>query len=162
MATTLIRGGSVIDTPTPAEMRQIMAEQLADDRRQRAEADNVKRMELAVPIQPPAITFFASVTTLIGTPDEGYVWSLKLVAATLSAAATLVIYKASSSGQTTRPLASFQAQTANVPLIATWSSDQAELKHGEGLYLVAGSGTITGIYMTGEQVTAEKAAKIYD
>ena len=159
MALFPIHGGATVETITPAELRLELERWEA---RQRAEADNVKRMEVAFPVQPPAINFFVSQVNFIGTPDEGYVWSLKMVAVTLSAAATLVVYKASSTGQTTRPLASFQAQTANVPLIATWSSDQAELKHGEGVYLVAGSGTITGVYMTGEQVTAEKAAKIYD
>lgn len=156
-----IRGGERFWSANRDEMRTLIDEGLREHARQRVEVGNIKRMEVAVPVQPPALTFFASQTSFIGTPDEGYVWSLKLVAVNLATAGTLAVYKASSSGATNRPLASFQTPTANLPYVVTFGSDAAELKHGEGVYFVA-STNITGIYMTGEQVTAEKAALIYD
>lgn len=161
MPDVMIRGGERFWSPDRAEMRSLIDEGLREHFRQRAAVGNIKRMEIADPVQPPALTFFASQSTFIGTPDEGYVWSLKLIAVNLASAGTLAIYKASSAGVTTRPLASFQTPTANLPYVVTFGSDAAELKHGEGVYFVA-STNITGIYMTGEQVTAEKAALIYD
>lgn len=149
MTKTLLRAGVEIDIPSKDEIREQVDEALRMRVRERAK----KRIELMIPVQPAAATFYAP------GPAEGYVWSLKLVGVNLASAGNCTVYKASSTGDTRRPLGN-QGNVATVQGF-TWSADQARLRHGEGLYVTT-STTLTGLYLVSWQVPAELEAEIYD
>jgi hypothetical protein len=132
------------------------------DAHERARQRAKKRIEITVPIQPAATSVFVGQATGNNTangPEEGYVWSLKLVGITLAGTGTLTVYKASASGDVRRPL---WATGTGMPVqVATWSSDQARIRHGEGIYVV-GSANLTSVYLAAWEVPAEMEAEIYD
>ena len=160
MAVQMIRGGATIDALTPQELRDFFREQAEiQDARDREALRGKKRMELTIPVSGTPATFYTGSVGMGTGPEEGYVWSLKLAGITLSSSQTLVIYKASSSGDHRRPIASLAAASVQV---ATWSADQVRLRHGEELYLVAGGAGITGVFAAAWQIPAEREAEIYD
>lgn len=155
MAKTLLRAGVEIDIPDRSEIRHEVDEALRIRERDRAK----KRMELMAPVA--SVTAFATP----GPPAEGYVWSLKLVAAQLTATGSISVYKASSSNDTRRPLGNATAPASAIggafPAVATWSSDQARIRHGEDIYIVS-TVSMTGVYVAAWQVPSEMEAEIYD
>lgn len=127
---------------------------------ERSQLRALKRIEILVPVQPAANNIFIGQTTNVNTgngPEEGYVWSLRLLSITLSGTGTLTVYKASNSGDTRRPI--FYSGTGQPVQVATWSSDQARIRHSEGIYVV-GSTTITFVYMAAWEVPAEREAEL--
>jgi hypothetical protein len=155
MTKTLMRAGFELETVTPDEARGIIHQEM----RQFFQARAKKRMEVTFPVLTPATTVFLGPSEVAGMPEEGYIWSLKMVSVNFSATSTLNIYKATSSGDTRRPLCPTLA-TQTVQSF-TWSSDQARLRHGEGLYLT-GSANITGVYVAAWQAPSEMESEVYD
>ena len=153
MPDVMIRGGASFWAPDRDEMRGIVQAAVREEAAQRAAQTAKKRIEETIPLASPATTFFTGPLV-----NEGYIWSFKLAGVTLASAGTLQIYKASVSGDTRRPLFNGASGT---PQVATWSADQARIRHGEGLYLVA-SQNITILYVAAWEVPAEKEALIYD
>ena len=121
-----------------------------------------KRMELAIPVTPPATSVFVGQQLGQNTgngPEEGYIWSLRMVSIVLAGTGTLTVYKGSSSGDTRRPL--WATGTGQPVQVATWSSDQARIRHGEGIYIV-GSANLTAVFVSAWQVPAEREGEFYD
>lgn len=152
MPAVVIQGGMRVEIPNRDENRADFRQVIDDYERSRAKG--VKWMEEAIPITTPATTFFQT----LSQPQPGYVWSLKIVSATLASAGTLVVYKASSSGDTRRPIANVPSSTTPV---ATWSSNQGFMYTTQGIYIVAGQ-NITALYIAAEQSIAEQMEKIFD
>jgi hypothetical protein len=157
MAQQMVRGGAALDIPTADEnadavdgrLRAFYAEQAAiEDARQREYARGLKRMETFIAVVPAAATFFTG--SLV---DEGFVWSLRTAGINTAGGGLPVIYKASASGDTRRPI--WVDQSTGTVHSATWSSDQVRLRHGDGLYLTSG-GNLTGIWLSAWQVPAER------
>ena len=147
-----IRAGTRFSIPGEAEHRKWLGAELQAWERERQRGK--KRMELMLPGPLPlASTFF--INNII---DEGYIWSLRLASANLASSGTLVIYKATSTGDTRRPL--FSGASASTQ-VATWSSDQARMRHSDGLYFSA-SQNITEVFISAWQVPAEREGEIYD
>lgn len=144
---TLIKGGAELDTITLAELDAFMS------RRERDRARGVKWVEEAQPL--PA----APANTLSVGPAEGYVWSVKILSATLGTAGTLTVYKASSTGQTSRLVA--YNSTSQLPQVCYWAANQCFLNHGQALYIVA-STTLTNYYLGAEEAIAEQSWKVFD
>jgi hypothetical protein len=153
---TLTLGGVKYDFPSreeiAADTHTAVRHGLEQWRSERAK----KRLEETVPFNVPAASAFIGP---FGSPLPGYVWSLKLVAVNLSAPGTLAVYKASSSGVTTRPLAAlpvtippvYTTQTAPaVPattVAAQNTTNQAYtvvISGGSGLSAVTVNGVIVG------------------
>lgn len=147
MATTLIKGGASLETVTLAEFSTFM------DARERDRARGVKWMEVAqpLPLSP------ANVLTI--GPDQGYVWSVKILSTTLGSAGTFTAYKASAAGQTSR-LVGYNA-TSQTPQVMYWAANQLFLQTGDSLYIVA-STTLTNYYIGAEQAISEQAWKVFD
>ena len=148
-------------SPTADDIADAVALRQAQARADIQQFTAEKPIELTIPVQPASATFFIGPNqpAATPTPQEGYVWSLKMLSVNLSATGTMNIYKSSSSGDTRRPLCPTQA--SNTVQSFTWSSDAARIKHGEGIYIMV-STTITGVYLHAWEVPAEKVAKLYD
>lgn len=149
-------GPQDVNIPDAAEIAAVVGAQL------RAADRGKKRIEILIPINPASTSVFVGQANSPNTangPEEGYVWSLKLVSITLSGTGTLTVYKASNSGDTRRPL--WTTGTGMPVQVATWSADSARIRHGEGIYIV-GSATLTSVYLAAWQVPAEMEAEIYD
>ena len=165
MATQMVRGGAPLEIPTADEvadavdgrMQAFYREQRAiEDARERARARGMKRMEILVPVSPAANNIFIgqAVTANEGNgPEQGYVWSVRMVSITLSGTGTLTVYKSSSSADTRRPV--WYSGTGQPVQVALWSSDQLRLRSGEGLYIV-GSTTLTYVFVSAWEVIAER------
>ena len=158
MAEQLVRGGAPLDIPTAEEtagavdtrMRAFWREQAAiAEAREREQARGLKRMELYMAVNPAAGTFWTGPLV-----DEGYVWSLRLAGVNMSAANIFVMYRATQSGDTRRPV--WVDPTSGSTHVATWSSDQGRLRHGDGLYVVAATGNITSLYVSAWELPAER------
>lgn len=154
MAEVEIIGGRKFEAVTIREMHDLLTT------RERERARGVKWMEYAVPfngfaLQPAA----APATTITLGPEEGYVWSVKILSSTLGSAGTLTAYKASQAGQTSR-LVGFNS-TSQTAQVMYWAANQLFLNHGQALYLVA-STTLTNYYIGAEQAIAEQAWKVFD
>lgn len=154
MTATLLRAGVEIDIPSRHEIRHEVDEALRMRARERAK----KRMEVMVPVSGTS----ASVP---GPPNEGYVWSLKLAAAQLSATGSISVYKASSASDLRRPLGNATAPASAIgtafPAVVTWSSDQARIRHGEEIFILA-TVSMSGLYVAAWEAPAEMEAEIYD
>jgi hypothetical protein len=152
-----IRGGVKVEIPNREEIRDDIRD--VWDARERDKARGVKWLDFTQPVSAAATT-----STLIAGPEEGYSWSGKVLALTLAAAGTVAVYKASSTGQVSRPLAqpvtSVAVNGINVAVF-TWSSNQGYLQHGQALYVQA-SATINTWYLACEQAVAEMGWKIFD
>lgn len=153
MAETVIRAGAVLEVPNRAEMREDISAALRDvalleSAREREQARGLKRIETYIPVNPAAATFFTG--PLI---DEGYVWSLRLAGISTAQGGLPNIFRASGTGDTRRPI--WVDQSSGTVHVATWSSDQARLRHGDGLYLTS-TGNLLGIYLSAWQVPAER------
>lgn len=157
MAEQLVRGGAPLDIPTAdetasavdARMRAFWHEQAAiAEAREREHARGVKRMEIFLAVTPAAATFWTGPLV-----DEGYIWSLRLAGINTAGGGLPNIFRASASGDTRRPI--WADPSTGTVHVATWSSDQARLRHGDGLYLSAG-GNLTSIYLSAWQVPAER------
>jgi hypothetical protein len=157
MPAVTIQGGMKVEIPNRDEIRQDFRD--VWDQRELTAARGVKWMDYAIPIQPAAASF------LVPGPEEGYSWSAKVLGVTLSAAATVACYKASSTGQTSRPLAqpvaSVAVNSVNIAVF-TWSSNQGFLQHGQDLYLQTSTGNLVTVYLAAEEAVAEQAYKIFD
>ena len=154
MAEVEIIGGRKFEAVTIREMHDLLTT------RERERARGVKWMEYAVPfssfaLQPSA----APANTITIGPEEGYVWSVKILSATLGSAGTLTAYKASAAGQTSR-LVGFNS-TSQTAQVMYWAANQCFLNHGQALYLVA-STTLTNYYLGAEEAIAEQAWKVFD
>lgn len=154
MAVVTIQGGQKFEAITTHELNDLLTS------RERQRARGVKWMEYAVPfasfaLQPVA----APATTITLGPEEGYVWSVKILSSTLGTAGTLTAYKASASGQTSR-LVGYNS-TSQTPQVMYWAANQCFLNHGQALYLVA-STTLTNYYIGAEEAIAEQAWKVFD
>ena len=151
---TLPWNGQTMYAPTRDEYKTMMREAAAEEARQRAADRAKKRMEFTIPIAVPGTATF--IGDLV---NEGYIWSLKLIGVTLAASGTVTPFKASTSGDARRPLANVSA--AGTVAVFTWSSDQARLRHSDGLYLPSSS-NVTEVFISGWEVPAEREAEIYD
>ena len=154
MAEVRIVGGHTFEAVTVRELSDLLIT------RERDRARGVKWMEYAVPfgsfsLQPSA----APATTITVGPEEGYVWSVKILSATLGSAGTLAVYKASAAGQTSRLVGFNSASQTLQPVF--WAANQCFLNHGQSLYLVA-STTLTNYYLGAEEAVAEQAWKVFD
>jgi hypothetical protein len=147
VAVVTIQGGRTFEALNTREMISIL------DDRERHRARGVKWMELATPL--PA----GPANVLTAGPDEGYVWSVKILSSTLGSAGTLTAYKASSTGQTSRLVGYNSASQA--PQVMYWAANQLFLNHGQALYIVA-STTLTNYYIGAEEAIAEQAWKVFD
>jgi hypothetical protein len=160
MAVTQLRGGASIDIPTAqdnaAAVRPLLRHELEQWRQERAKKD----FEWKFPVQPAAATFF---TFPPGAPEPGYAWSVKAVTANLSAAGVMLVYKASSAGDTRFGVGHDTALTAGSLNLAVvnWSSDALRLRESEGIYVVTAA-TFTQVNMRAWQVPAEMVAEVYD
>lgn len=154
MAQFKIHGGSTIESLTSEEIWDLL------DKRERERARGVKWVEFALPFSGfPLAPASAPATTLTVGPEEGYVWSVRVVSSTLATAGTLAVYKASSSGQTSR-LVGFSG-TSQTAQALQFPSDTFMLQHGSAAYLVA-STTLTNYYLAGWQAIAEQQWKLAD
>ncbi len=142
-----IIGGRRFYSMDRAEMIALM------DERERQRARGVKWIEFAVPLG----TTPANVLTV--GPEEGYVWSVKILSSTLGSAGTLAAYKASSTRQTSRLVGFNSASQTLQPMY--WAANQCFLNHGQALYVVA-STTLTNYYIGAEEAIAEQAWKVFD
>jgi hypothetical protein len=146
-----------VEIPNQEEIGRVVGDTW--DQRERTAARGVKWMDFAIPIQPAAASF------LVPGPEEGYAWSGKILSVTTSAAATIACYKASSTGQTARPLAQPVATVAvnsvNIAVF-TWSSNQGFLQHGQSIYVQTSTGNLVTVYLAAEEAIAEQAYKIFD
>src|SRR5260370_8393497 len=80
-------------------------------------------MEYAVPVSGVALQPAAApASTLTAGPEEGYVWSVKILSATLGSAGTLAVYKASAAGQTSRLVGFNSASQTLQPMF--WAANQ--------------------------------------
>jgi len=154
VAEVRIVGGHTFEAVTIHELSDLLTT------RERDRARGVKWMEYAVPfsgfaLQPAA----APASTLTAGPEEGYVWSVKILSATLGSAGTLAVYKASAAGQTSRLVGFNSASQTLQPMF--WAANQCFLNHGQALYLVA-STTLTNYYIGAEEAIAEQAWKVFD
>lgn len=149
-----IIGGRKFEAITTRELNDLLTT------RERDRARGVKWMEYAVPFNSFALQpVSAPANTITIGPEEGYVWSVKILSATLGTAGTLTVYKASAAGQTSRLVA--YNSTSQVPQVAYWAANQCFLNHGQALYLVA-STTLTNYYIGAEEAIAEQAWKVFD
>jgi len=126
---------------------------------ERERARGVKWLDFAGPITGAATT-----STLILGPEEGYSWSAKVLGVTLAAAGTVAVYKASSTGQITRPVAqpvaSVAVNSVNIAVF-TWSSNQGFMQHGQDFYVQA-SQNLNTFYLGVEEAISEMEWKIFD
>ena len=153
-----IKGGEQIDVPTADEVADVVdqrhqafwrQQQQLEDARQRERLRGLKRMDIFLKVQPAAATFFTG--PLI---DEGYVWSLRLVGVNVDASNIFVMYRASQDKDTRRPI--WVDPTAGTTHVAYFSSDQARLRHGDGLYFVPSAGNVTSVFVSAWQLPAER------
>ncbi len=158
MAEQLVRGGMPLDIPSADEIGAAMDARLHEfyryqgevqEARERERMRGLKRMEWYSAVVPATATFWTGPLV-----DEGYVWSLRLVGVGMSASNIFVMYRASQSGDTRRPI--WVDPTAGSTHVATFSSDQARLRHNDGLYLVPSTGNVTSVYVSAWQLPAER------
>jgi hypothetical protein len=149
-----IRGGASFRSLDEDDVRNIL------DARERQRARGIKWMEYAFPLgTSPANQITAG-------PDQGYMWSVRIVSSTLGSAGTLTIYKCSaqpglsSSGTDTRRLLAFLG-TSQTAQAQQFPSDTCVLRHGEALLLVA-STTLTNYYLGGWEAIQEQQWKLMD
>jgi hypothetical protein len=101
-----------------------------------------------------------STFTLPDSPSAGYVWSVKLVSAQLSAAGQLSVYL--SENNQTAPVHSVPS-TANGTLfeaVARWSSEQLVIKDGRVITIYSAAGNILNWSLRVRQVPAEYQGKL--
>jgi hypothetical protein len=104
MALMTLTGGNKYDIATPGDVHDITTGVFRHELSQWRASRGKKRMEVTLPVQPASATVFLGPAEVAGMPEEGYIWSLKMVSATLAAAGTLIVYKATGSGDVRRPL----------------------------------------------------------
>ena len=163
MAGYTIAGGSTFETATPAEVRQIVAEERAiEEAREREAFRGIKWMRL------PLLTGTAASSALsIGQasqvgPASGYVWSLRrlIVNGLTSGGTPDVVNLFSNSAGTSIPLWQFNGNNFGY----TFSKGEMTLRPGEILLLASvGTFAATGqITLSGEliEVPAEMLAKL--
>ena len=154
MAQVEIIGGRKFEAITTRELNDLLTT------RERDRARGVKWMEYAVPFNGfPLAPAVAPANTITVGPEEGYVWSVKILSSTLGSAATLTVYNASAAGQLSR-LVGFNG-TSQTAQVMYWAANQCFLNHGQSLYLVA-STTLTNYYIGAEEAIAEQAWKVFD
>jgi len=90
-------------------------------------------------------------TYQIQGPGQGYAWSVKMVAAALSASAQLQVFW---DAQTTLPASN--PTVAGTSGVVTWGSDQVVLKPGRSLYATASTGAIVSLLIAAWQIPAER------
>jgi hypothetical protein len=161
----IIQGGQPIDVPTTEEiteqlggqMRAFLREQQEiENTRQRERLRGLKRIEVFMPITPSSTSVFIgqSVGTNTGNgPEQGYLWSVRLVSIVLAGTGTLTVFKSSSDKDTRRPI--WNTGTGQQYQVATWSADQARIRFGEGLYIL-GSTNLSSVYMAAWELPAER------
>ena len=109
------------------------------------------------------LSFFGTpntTTVTIPGPDSGYVWSLKLAAAQLSAAGALSVYPGEVTTVAPLGIASSVVNGGNNEAFITWTSNVVVLKDQRSLTLFAGSQTILSYRVNVKQVPAEMQGKL--
>lgn len=171
MALAEIHGGARIDILNVAELEATLGTALGPEARQAwwqeaqdiaeereiVKARGLKRIEMMLPLTSnPTTTFIANTV-----PEEGNVWSLKLVSVILGGSGTFAVYKAGTSGDTRRLLGQATSVSVNSvnQAVVTWGSDQARLRHGEGLYLAAGAAMLN-VLLVAWQAPSEMEYKL--
>jgi hypothetical protein len=98
--------------------------------------------------------------TLPDSPQAGYVWSVKLISAQLSASGQLSMYL--SENTQSPPIASIFSATNGTLFesIATWSSEQLVIKDGRVITLFCSTANILNWQLRVKQVPAEMQAKL--
>jgi hypothetical protein len=151
-----IRGGAKVEIPNRDEIRGELADVL--DVRERSRARGVKWLDIVQPVTP------ATGIITVG-PDQGYVWSVKVVSTTLASAGTLAVYKVtgwtgdSTTTNDTRRLVGYNS-TSQTQQVITWGSNQCFLQAGWGLLLVGGQ-NIPSYYMGVEEAVSEQQWKVF-
>ena len=157
MAQQQIRGGAMLDIPSADEIGDVVdrrwqafyaQQREIEETRQRERLRGLKRMEFYAAVVPAATTFWTG-----DLVEEGYAWSLRLAGVNTANGGLPNIYRASQSGDTRRPI--WADPSSGTVHVATWSSDQARLRHGDGLYF-SSTGNITSIYVSAWQLPAER------
>jgi hypothetical protein len=133
--------GMTVDLLTKDEVDQALEQAMSSWRQRAAGTDYVTRIALGVD---------AADYTIEG-PQQGYAWSVKMVAAALSAAAILTAWW---DAQMTLPAAPPAASAASAQI--SWGSDSLVLKPGRNLYLSTSTGTITSVLVAAWQIPAER------
>jgi hypothetical protein len=102
----------------------------------------------------------ATLVTVPG-PDSGYVWSIKLASAQLSAAGALSVYPGDATNVAPFGTATAIAQGTQFEAMFTWTSNVVVLKDQRNLTLWAGgTTTINSWRVLVKQVPAEMQAKL--
>jgi hypothetical protein len=97
-------------------------------------------------------------TLTIPGADSGYSWSLKLLAAQLSASGNLSVYP--SDGTNVAPIGTVASLGTNNDCVIRWGSNQAVLKDQRNITLFAGAATIINWRLLVLQVPTEMQGKL--
>ena len=97
-------------------------------------------------------------TLTIPGSDSGYTWSIKLVAAQLSASGTLSVYP--SDATNVAPIGVVSSLGANNDCVIRWGSNQAVLKDQRNITLFAGAANIINYRLLVLQVPTEMQGKL--
>lgn len=157
MAQLTIAGGRSYDVASPAEVKQIVADQL----REREHARGIKPLRRDTALITPAGTRFTAADAI--TPESGYVWAVRILSVQLASAGTgeAFITSDTNTAVTTsaqrRLLAAFG--TSSQYQVATFNSGACILNGDEGLFL-SFSQNITAYMVAGWEVPAQMAYKL--
>lgn len=153
MAPLTITGGARYDVASPAEIREIMVEQL----RERERARGIKDIRRSVLLNTPAASH-VTIADGIACP-AGYKWVIRLVGLSLAASGFAVIYitsdpNASSAGVSLAMCVGSMPSSAG-NFVQTYGNGACVLSEGEGLLFSCGQ-NVTGYLIAGWQVPAER------
>lgn len=100
--------------------------------------------------------------TIPYTPESGYTWSIKLIAAQLSGTSTAVVsvYPASTNTVAPAGVTNSIVNTPNNEAVLTWSSNQFVIKDSRGITLFCAAETFNNFLMIVEQVPSEMQGKL--
>lgn len=97
-------------------------------------------------------------TVALNGPESGYAWSLKLISAVLSAAATLSIYLGEAP-QATAPIGVVTLSAAGAAIV-TYTSNIIIVRDARAITLVSSAGGIGAIKLIARQVPDEMIGKL--
>jgi len=140
MPAVTIQGGMRVEIPNREEIRQDL--NTVWDTRERVAARGLKPMRFIQAPPPSTSIGTAAAFNIPYGPEPGYTWNVRIVAAQLSAAASLLAGIGFGEGDTKVPLVA-EVNTASLTFpVTTFSSGQMFLNGGETLALWASS-TVT-------------------
>lgn len=149
-----LHAGAEIDLLSKDELDQSLGQHFA--RTQTARGWGVK------PIRKQAATTTIGTATAfaIQGPEQGYLWSLRLLGMSLSSAQSVQAWRAGDNG-TTVPANGLLGNMASASFGSlTWSKGQALLTGGEWLALSAGGNTIVSYLLVAVEVPEQLAWKV--